>query len=346
MTTDLVPIDAEFQIQPTQTLQSFAIRITELREFTKLNMQEGVDYGVIPGTPKPTLFKPGAEKLMRWNGLVVDMNIEPTSTLSVLGDVIDVDIAGKVRHAGTGTMLGTVHANANSEERRYKNQRTGNKPQTIADQKNTIIKMAEKRALVAAALLYTMASEVYTQDLEDGVGGDDPPKPQSAPKSDAKVYPCPKCGKPQKEKHGETNGKPWTRYFCSGSHRVKEGEEWIEKGCDWSTFDKREAGRMDDKPPEPTPSNGTFSPEESAERTKLITQMKRRAEEQLVSTDSSLMDKPDEITKKIKELTGTFIGLVHGSVVPMSQLTLAEMRQVVEKMSPTPEEEPDAFEGQ
>lgn len=34
-----------------------------LKEYIKLNMVEGTDYGTIPGTPKPTLYKPGAEKL-------------------------------------------------------------------------------------------------------------------------------------------------------------------------------------------------------------------------------------------------------------------------------------------
>lgn len=36
---------------------------TLLAEYVKRHMVEGVDYGVIPGTPKPTLLKPGAEKL-------------------------------------------------------------------------------------------------------------------------------------------------------------------------------------------------------------------------------------------------------------------------------------------
>src|SRR5205085_1753732 len=37
----------------------------------------------------------------------------------------------------------------------------------IADQVNTIQKMAQKRALVAATLLAVNASEFFTQDLED-----------------------------------------------------------------------------------------------------------------------------------------------------------------------------------
>ena len=39
--------------------------------------------------------------------------------------------------------------------------------QDIADCFNTVLKMAEKRALVAAVLITTGASDIYTQDLED-----------------------------------------------------------------------------------------------------------------------------------------------------------------------------------
>lgn len=35
-----------------------------IREYVRANMVDGTDYGTIPGTPKPTLLKPGAEKLV------------------------------------------------------------------------------------------------------------------------------------------------------------------------------------------------------------------------------------------------------------------------------------------
>lgn len=44
----------------------------------------------------------------------------------------------------------------------------------IADQYNTVRKMACKRAHVAAILFVTCASEIFTQDLEDGPGGYSP----------------------------------------------------------------------------------------------------------------------------------------------------------------------------
>ena len=43
--------------------------------FVRRVMREDIDYGTIPGTAKPSLFKPGAEKLQRFFGLNVRMEL-------------------------------------------------------------------------------------------------------------------------------------------------------------------------------------------------------------------------------------------------------------------------------
>lgn len=66
----------------------------------------------------------------------------------------------------------------------------------LADTFNTVLKMADKRALVAAVLNGTAASDVFTQDVEDGPRPEPPappehrvegPKPLAPPKSWAKL---------------------------------------------------------------------------------------------------------------------------------------------------------------
>jgi ssDNA-binding Zn-finger/Zn-ribbon topoisomerase 1 len=49
----------KFVVGPTD----IKVRIAELQDFVKAYMIEGEDYGTIPGTAKPTLYKSGAEKL-------------------------------------------------------------------------------------------------------------------------------------------------------------------------------------------------------------------------------------------------------------------------------------------
>lgn len=71
----------------------------------------------------------------------------------------------------------------------------------VADVVNTVQKMAQKRALVAAVLVTTGASEFYTQDLEDYVDGsytevEDKPQPQAAKHSPQEF--ATKDGKPYK----------------------------------------------------------------------------------------------------------------------------------------------------
>ena len=50
--------------------------INRFQEVVKENMILGLDYGVIPGTPKPTLLKPGAEKMAKLLGLADHYEIE------------------------------------------------------------------------------------------------------------------------------------------------------------------------------------------------------------------------------------------------------------------------------
>ena len=51
--------------------------------FSKSIMKPDLDYGIIPGTPKPSLYKPGAEKLRFVYGL--------TSEIECIDKTVDLD---------------------------------------------------------------------------------------------------------------------------------------------------------------------------------------------------------------------------------------------------------------
>jgi hypothetical protein len=147
------------------SLEEAGRRIDMLKQFVREHMVEGEDYGVIPGaSSKPTLFKPGAEKLNAIFGLAV--------VLEISNRVEDWD-AGFAAYEVKVTLMnkrtGGVEAegigSCNSRERKYKNQDAAN----VA---NTLLKMAKKRALIDATLSATRASGMFTQDLEDIDFGD------------------------------------------------------------------------------------------------------------------------------------------------------------------------------
>ena len=237
---------------PAMSLEVALARRSAIVEFTRRIMVKGQDFGEIPGTNKPTLLKPGAEKLCNFFGL------EPEFTPIAE----DIDWTG-AQHGGEvfcyaryrcrllreGRVVGVGEGSCNSWEAKYRYrwvveeqvpehlnpthllkrevhrvlcefdfaieraETTGTyaKPAEHwqrfrdairsgaarsvekltrrgksvaweidvdtalyripnpdgADVVNTIQKMAQKRALVAATLIATSASEFFTQDVED-----------------------------------------------------------------------------------------------------------------------------------------------------------------------------------
>lgn len=257
-TTEIVlasacPLSAKDSVYlPAMSMEVALARRAAIVEFTRRIMVKDQDFGEIPGTNKPTLLKPGAEKLCNFFGL------EPEFTPIVE----DIDWTGAA-HGGEvfcyaryrcrllreGRVVGVGEGSCNSWEAKYRYrwvaeeqvpeqldrtrlpkrevrrtvcefdfaieraETTGTygKPAEhwqrfrdaihagtaravekftrrgksvaweidmdtalyripnpdVADVVNTIQKMAQKRALVAATLIATSASEFFTQDVED-----------------------------------------------------------------------------------------------------------------------------------------------------------------------------------
>ncbi len=153
---------------------------------------DGVHYGVIPGTNKPTLLKPGAELLCMVFRIADSYQIEDLST----ADTVRYRVTCTGTHQITGAMLGTGMGEASSGEEKYKWRKAYKEefeatPASMrrekkgwdkikkqnyailqvrtepADLANTILKMANKRAKMAMVLNVTAASDCFAQDLED-----------------------------------------------------------------------------------------------------------------------------------------------------------------------------------
>jgi hypothetical protein len=164
----------------------------------------GTDYGTIPGMgDKPSLFKPGAEKLIQWFGFgfsndevkterddpeypsgIADKarRIGVTYRCTVYKELADgrkVTVATCEAYAGYDEdkffiSLEAARAKAEAKERQYavkdKRQPNSAKWEYAAEYRapwNSVIKMCEKRSLVGAAIDATAAAGLFTQDLED-----------------------------------------------------------------------------------------------------------------------------------------------------------------------------------
>ena len=144
-----------------------ADRTKWLRQVTKAALVEGIDFGVIPGTDRPSLLQPGAQVLLR----AADLGFSVTRL-----DDADFDARRSVTYrATTATAPGSRSPSATApapttspgttaplrtprpssgpgglKDRRPP--RTGEVPRVQGAVGNTLVKMAQKRALVGAAL--------------------------------------------------------------------------------------------------------------------------------------------------------------------------------------------------
>jgi hypothetical protein len=68
MTSALTPVDRS-QFMPAMSIELAVERYNTITEFVSRVLRRDIDYGIIPGTDKLTLLKPGAEKLTTFFGL-------------------------------------------------------------------------------------------------------------------------------------------------------------------------------------------------------------------------------------------------------------------------------------
>lgn len=184
-------------------------QVAKIQELTRRAMKRDEHYGVIPGTgDKPTLLKPGAEKISLVFRMVPRYDVE---RIEHDGGHVTFDVKCSLYRMGTDVFCGEGRGSCSTLESKYRYrqdrtfdvvehnvpkafwkdresyQRRGLSAKKIdgawklvrvtgsqrienpdpADCRNTVYKMACKRAYVAAILAATAASDVFTQDLED-----------------------------------------------------------------------------------------------------------------------------------------------------------------------------------
>lgn len=133
-------------------------KLNTIAETIKAALIEGLDYGIIPGVQKPSLFKPGAEKIALMYGLTQEYEL-----LEHIRDRENGIVLYRFKAMlfnGSDKQIAEGYGLCSNEEKKYAKQNP-------YDIENTLMKMAKKRALVDAAISIGVLSQVFTQDVED-----------------------------------------------------------------------------------------------------------------------------------------------------------------------------------
>lgn len=127
-----------------------------------VTLKRDTDFGVIPKTKRPSLFKSGAEKVCMGYGLLQQYELvhmtEGDAKNPIFRYVFKCNLVKVVN--GKEYVLSCGFGSANTAEKR-------NGFNGAYDADNGTIKMAQKRALVAAAIAISGLSDVFTQDMEN-----------------------------------------------------------------------------------------------------------------------------------------------------------------------------------
>lgn len=201
-----------------KSIASVSEQRTAIAQMMATVMKKDIDYGTIPGTPKPTLYKPGSEKLLSMFHLAAKPIVDDLST----PDCMRFRVFVQITEMGSGRYLGEGVGEASSAETKYqwraiicdeeyqttpddrrrmifKRGYDGKAPTKVyqvrtcmEDIANTVLKMAKKRAQIDAVLTVTAASDVFMQDAQEIIdAGIDLPDeaPQAQPERPATLQP-------------------------------------------------------------------------------------------------------------------------------------------------------------
>jgi len=133
-------------------------KIVNFQKVIKSQLKDGYDYGLVPGCGnKPSLFKPGAEKINMLFGTYPEYEMLDRIA-DFKNEFFNYEIKCKILKDGRPVSEGV--GSCNNYEKKFKTQ-------DAASIANTILKMAKKRAFVDATLQLASLSDLFTQDLED-----------------------------------------------------------------------------------------------------------------------------------------------------------------------------------
>jgi len=171
-------------------------RVGKARQFAEGlfgRLKDGVDYGMIPGVPKPVLFKPGAENI------AFGFNVSPIVRDGNKGEVWDASTGLReysvilaLVHRRSGVTLAEGVGSARAKRSNLKDKKGTIDIERVDNANNTALKMAYKRAYVSAALSLGALSALLTQDADEDEHGRGQAGPTGKPTEPGKDEPTAK----------------------------------------------------------------------------------------------------------------------------------------------------------
>ncbi len=254
----------ELAVNPLSLIQEVDVKLVSetltkvksLQATLKSILVDGHDYGKIPGcVDKPTLLKPGAEKIL--------MSLGITSSYELIEHTEKFDGKGFFAYTvkcilfknGQKITEGLGHANSKEKKwaiesvyekdlpegtdksilrKREFNGKNGTyyKYEVDADvnsKANTILKMAKKRAQIDAVLTVASLSEIFTQDFDELEPVEEPTSKPTVDKvkqdiKNAPDYYCADCGAGVTPKVYEYSSEKYGRPLCMNCQKQQNGE--------------------------------------------------------------------------------------------------------------------------
>lgn len=153
-----------------------------IKEAMQRAMVRDVDYGRIPGSEKDSLWQPGAQKICMLFRLAPIFQSKEIFD----GNHFTVKSTCTIEHAPSKMTLGSGEGLCTTKEKKYAKRKENGRivdNANLPDLYNTVLKIGNKRALVAAVLNVTAAGDIFTQDVGEEpliVEDRDEPKPTEA----------------------------------------------------------------------------------------------------------------------------------------------------------------------
>lgn len=273
-------LPAVINVDREMSVQEISAQSLKIHHILEAVMQEDIHYGLIPGTPKKTLYQAGAEKICMTFRLAPRYEIEDLSEPS--NNFYRYRAKCSLVTISEGRFVGSAMGEASTMEEKYQWEKAVNErhwestdptrrrihfkkdgtevlqvQRNCADLANTVLKISCKRAFVSATKGATAASDLLDVDLDEEAVADLKKQEQAQAKPKAKEKPAPKLafgrskGKAINDPSVPIEDLEWMGKYLTEGLQKPERAKWKAQDEEMISVLRAELGRRANASPEP-----------------------------------------------------------------------------------------------